>query len=152
VSAPSTTIEPIVGWRVWHVDPSPGGVRLLSWSERAEWPLSRRMVAACRRLHGLLPLSTAHEAPRLGHACGIYAFRDREDAERLLEQLGPVGKPAGRLAAAIGRVSLWGRVIENTGGWRSQYAYPYDLILCGGGARLAEELRAGYRVEVSVRD
>lgn len=151
MSRPPTTTEPILGWRVWHVDTRRGGARLLSWSQRAEWPPSRRMVAGCRRLHGLMPLQAGHDAPLLGHACGIYAFRDREDAERLLEQLGPIGSPAGRLAAAIGRVSLWARVIENTGGWRGQFAYPYDLTLRGGDARLAERLRAGYGVEVSTR-
>jgi len=108
------------------------------------------MEAACRRLLGIGRRSRRHDAPRAGHHCGIYAFRERADAEALLRQLLPVGPAAGRLPAAIGRVSLWGRVIENTGGWRAQFAYPYDLVLFGGEASLATELRNRYAVDVEL--
>ena len=150
MSCAQTSIEPILGWRVWQVDPRPGQARLRSWSQSAEWPAARRMEAGCRPLFGLGWRSRGHGAPQPGHSCGIYAFRERGDAEKLLAELGPVGPAAGRLAAAIGRVSLWGRVIENTGGWRAEFAYPYDVVVCGGNRSLAAQLRARYLVDVSL--
>jgi hypothetical protein len=146
----ATSIQPLLGWRVWHVEPRPAEPLLRSWSQPDTWPAGQRMEAACRRLLGMTRRSRCHDAPRTGHRCGIYAFRERADAEALLRELLPVGPAAGRLPAAIGRVSLWGRVIENTGGWRAEFAYPYDLVLVGGDASLAAALRGRYAVDVEL--
>lgn len=131
--------EPLLGWRVWHVRGNGDGYGLASWSRDATWPARERMEARCRRL-----LSQAHHAPRLGHRCGIYAVRTRELARALLDELPPL--PG---AVALGRVSLWGRVIENTLGWRAQYAYPYELELIGAPDGMATALRDRYAVDVS---
>jgi len=146
----ATSIEPILGWRVWHVDSRDGCPSLRSWAHADAWPAGRRMEAACRTRLGLHRRASHHDAPRAGHRCGVYAFRERGDAEALLRQLLPVGPAVGRLPAAIGRVSLWGRVIENSGGWRAEYAYPYDLLLFGGDAALAADLRGRYAVDVEL--
>ncbi len=139
-----TSIEPILGWRVWHVDPA--GPWLRSWAQTADWPAGERMEAGCRSRLGLRWRSRDHGAPNREHDCGIYACREREDAERLIDHL----DGRGRLPTAIGRVSLWGRVFENTGGWRAQFAYPYDIELVGGSSDLAAGLRRRYGVDVSV--
>jgi hypothetical protein len=149
VSALETSIEPILGWRVWHVDPRPGRARLLSWTQSGDWPYGRRMEACCRPLGVRWPRQR-HEAPRPGHNCGIYALRERADAEALVRQLGQVGPGSGRFPSALGRVSMWGRVIENSGGWRAQFAYPYDLVLYGGDESLAADLRGRYAVDVAL--
>jgi hypothetical protein len=148
VSAPETSIEPILGWRVWHVDPRPDRARLLSWTQSDDWPYGRRMEASCRPLGVRWP-RRRHEAPCPGHRCGIYALRERAAAEALLRQLEQVGPGAGRFPSAVGRVSMWGRVIENSGGWRAQFAYPYDLVLYGGDEALATDLRGRYAVDVA---
>lgn len=124
--------EPLVGWRLWHVD----GARLRSWTRGTEWPARTRLDARCRR----------HAAPHLGHRCGVYALRRRELADRLLTSL--PGQPA--RPVAIGRVSLWGRAVENVDGWRAEFAYPYDLELIGGDERVATTLRSRYAVDVSL--
>ena len=124
-------VEPLVGWRLWHVD----GDRLRSWTRGTSWPACSRLDARCRR----------HAAPHLGHGCGVYALRTRELAESLLAAL--PGLP--RRPVAIGRVSLWGRVVENVDGWRAEFAYPYDLELVGGNERLASALRSRYAVDVT---
>lgn len=49
---------------------------------------------------------------------------------------------------ALGRVSLWGRVFENTDGWRAQFAYPYELFVLGGGGGTVRALRDAYAVDV----
>jgi hypothetical protein len=129
--------EPLIGWRLWHVRDG----RLVSWAQDAEWPAGRRLEARCRRLLR----RSCSGAPGDGHTCGIYATRTRDAALRLLHELPPLPAPV-----AIGRVSLWGRVFENVGGWRAQYAYPYSLELVGGGEAVARELRALYRVDAAM--
>jgi hypothetical protein len=149
VSGTATSIEPLLGWRIWHVDPLPGGARLRSWAHSTAWPAGRRLEAHCRSLLSLA-LSMSHPAPRKGHSCGIYALRDREPAEAMLHEIGEAGPRFNRLPAALGRVSLWGRVFENTGGWRAQFAYPYDLVLFGADESIAAQLRRDYAVDVTL--
>jgi hypothetical protein len=144
------SIEPILGWRIWHVDPGSGRVRLRSWAQSSVWPAGRRMEAQCRSLLSLMRPAWAHEAPRKGHRCGIYALRDRDAAETMLHEIGEAGPASNRLPAALGRVSLWGRVMEHTGGWRAQFAYPYDLLLFGADEALAAQLRREYAVDVAL--
>ena len=148
MSSPETSIEPILGWRIWHVISGRGGPRLCSWAQFVDWPAGERMEAGCRGRLGL-GWRNDHEAPDRGHKCGIYALRDRLEVARMLREL-EQGAPWKPRPAAIGRVSLWGRVIENTGGWRAQFAYPYDLELYGGNERLARELRERYAVDVAL--
>ena len=150
MSAGETSIEPILGWRIWHVDPAPGGPRLRSWAHSVPWPAGRRMEAHCRSILGLALPAWSHSAPRRGHACGIYALREREPAAAMLHEVGEAGPDFNRLPAALGRVSLWGKVVENTGGWRAQFAYPYDLTLFGADESLAAGLRRDYAVDVAL--
>jgi hypothetical protein len=133
-----THTEPVLGWRLWHVDRKH---RLRSWSQGGRWPERERFEALCRR-----PLLPCAEAPGRGHGCGIYALRTREQAETLLREL-PLPVCG---AIAVGRVSLWGRVVENTGGWRAQFAYPYEVFLLGDDRAAAQALRARYAVDVSL--
>jgi hypothetical protein len=147
-------VEPILGWRLWHVRLHEGEYRLESFTwHHVSWPAGRRLEASCA-LHG-------HEAPVSGHECGIYAFRARELAEELLrrytgirQRYGPVPEeepPPPRLGrpVALGRVSLWGRVLVRERGYRAQYAYPYDLFLIDGDDAIAAGLRRRYAVDVS---
>jgi hypothetical protein len=51
---------------------------------------------------------------------------------------------------AVGRVSLWGRVVEHERGYRATRAYPFDLFLPAQHRALAIPLAARYGVEVMV--
>jgi len=150
VSRTPTSIEPVLGWRIWHVDPTPGGPRLRSWAHSTEWPAGQKVEAHCRSILGLALPAWSHAAPRKGHACGVYALRDRAAAETMLHELGEAGPAFNRLPAALGRVSLWGRVVENVAGWRAQFAYPYDLVLFGADDEIAAGLRRDYAVDVAL--
>jgi hypothetical protein len=59
--------------------------------------------------------------PARGCGCGVYAAREPEDAADYLE-----GRSWDTLTVhrVIGTVSLWGRVVECTRGWRASFAYP----------------------------
>jgi hypothetical protein len=145
--------EPIVGWRLWHVRRHDGEHRLESFTcQHVSWPARRRFEARCSTHGGA--------APAQGHECGIYAFRTRQLAEDLLRRYTGVRQHYGRRFAelpplrrgcpiALGRVSLWGRVLARENGFRAQFAYPYELLLIGGDGDVASELRSLYAVDVS---
>jgi hypothetical protein len=146
------SIEPLVAWRLWHVRRHDDAYRLESFTwHHVSWPAGERFEAGCST-HG-------RAAPVAGHECGIYAFRTRELAEDLLRRYTGVRQHYGRryrelpplrqgCPIALGRVSLWGRVMAREHGFRAQYAYPYELFLIGGADGVARELRRIYAVDV----
>jgi hypothetical protein len=132
--------EPITGWRLWQVVPSGQHHGLAAWStRRLLWPARRRCESYC-----LSGGPSVHRAPEPGCRCGVYAFATRELAEQaLVSEMRPI-------PTALGRVSLWGQVVQHARGWRAQYAYPYDLWLLHGSQSLAGDLRAAYAIDVDL--
>ena len=149
----ATLCEPLVGWRLWHVRPHGDDYRLESFTwHHVAWPARERLVAQCA-VHG-------EDAPVAEHECGIYAFATQQGAEDLLRRYTGVHQRYGPRASeappprrgrpiALGRVSLWGRVLAREHGFRAQFAYPYDLIVIGGDADLASALRRQYAVDIT---
>ncbi len=81
----------------------------------------RRRVGARAAARGRVPARPP--APSLECACGIYAAREPEDALVYLtgrDEPGVVGR-------VLGRVALWGLVVEGEHGWRAELAYPAAL-------------------------
>ena len=137
--------EPLVGWRAWHVVYEYSLPVLVSWSLNTAWPARRKLEAACEQ-HG--------PRPHRDHDCGIHAFKSRDDALAYAgclpyEGLSFVRAMEGRACVAVGRVSLWGRVVAHRGGYRAQFAYPYELFLIDGDQGIARDLARRYAVEVS---
>jgi hypothetical protein len=143
-------VEPVVAWRVWRALDDGGVTRLSSIFYRSNWPHCAPLVASCQ--HVRLPLwpfrREWHEAPAARCGCGIYAT----SAARLRAYL------RGRLTliegiSVVGRVSLWGTVVECESGWRASLAYPEELyvpifgIESARAARIVDDLRR-YRVPV----
>jgi hypothetical protein len=62
-----------------------------------------------------------------GCRCGIYAAREPEEAATYLE--GRTWADALSVHRVIGTVSLWGRVVECTRGWRASRAYPTAIYV-----------------------
>lgn len=142
---PEPVAEALRGWRAWQVVDGRDGPRLISWLHGTAWPARRALEAACNRHGG---------RPSLHHSCGIYAFDDYEQALAYVQQP-PRGsqlfvrRPDRARGIAVGVVSGWGRAVRHARGWRSQFAYPYDLYLVGGDQALARELAERYVVETS---
>lgn len=129
--------EPIVGWRVWRTvridPPDPGmlddpqlsmALALRSAVVNELWPWKRRMEARCE--HGF---HFGDEVPGRDCACGIWAMRDRDELVRR-RVLRPVLRYPGDTSGnfwVVGKVALWGRVLEFEEGWRGRYAYPLSL-------------------------
>lgn len=125
-------VEPIVGWRLWHVVERQGALRLCSPLYRTLWVPRQEMVAACRRgvesrVLSIRPGVRRHSPPHARCSCGIYASRTPDQAAAYLSRL--FRQPEDVLHRVIGHVSLWGTVVECERGWRASHAYPARICV-----------------------
>src|SRR4029079_13378284 len=74
--------------------------RLRSLTELGFWPARERMTAACGR-------GSAHTPPQATCECGVWAFRDYERAYAEL-----LAYAHGATPVVLGRVRMWGRLVE----------------------------------------
>lgn len=105
-----TSLEPVEAWRGWHLRLDRSGLSLLPIGKGAAWPRRRVAEARCwshRR----------HRAPEASCRCGLYATVGLDLLRRA------------RSPAVLGRVALWGRVIQHARGWRAEFAYPQSIAL-----------------------
>jgi hypothetical protein len=144
--------EVVSAWRMWQVVRIKGEPQLVSLFLGTAWPRLDALEADCRALRSVWRRERhRHSAPRSSCACGIYGVPvQRLDAKLL--------KPFGRFRPLVilGRVSLWGTVVESANGWRASLAYPARLFVPALVERdeeraqeLADEL-ANYGVPVDV--
>lgn len=154
-------IEPRIGWRVWNAVEDDGALRLGSLVYETIWPPALRFEARCRRPLALLPWARPplHEPPNVDCCCGIYAVARADVAVHYLTARAEHGSRSS--PRVLGRVSLWGRIVECDGGWRAAFGYPEHLYvphrsrLAGllparpSGLAIARELEA-YGVPVEV--
>jgi hypothetical protein len=125
--------EALSGWRVWLVARSPAGLRLVSVVYHALWEPGCELAAECMhwRPSLLRPWRSrggGHEPPGDGCRCGIYAASEVDGAADYLEAVWgeePLRWPV--VHRVIGRVSLWGTVVECERGFRGGRAYPERL-------------------------
>jgi hypothetical protein len=120
--------EPIVAWRVWRVLGRREDLRLRSVVYGTLWPVGEPMQARClRHRRSLLPWRRPqeHVAPEEDCTCGVYAA-DLEGLRPYLDGFEPLLRPVQRV---LGRVSLWGDVLECERGWRGTLGYPEHLYV-----------------------
>jgi len=123
-------IEPVVGWRLWHVAERDGALRLVSPLYRTTWPTRRELVACCRRgmesgLSLYWPGIRRHPPPHPGCRCGIYGSQTPAQAAMYLS--GFFKQREDVVHRVLGTVSLWGTVVECERGWRASHAYPRQI-------------------------
>ena len=123
---PDVIVVPIEGFRLWYCPPEKPTLHSAVHCE-IEWTPGKRMEALCLT-------HAACKAFGGGCTAGIYAFRTLDEAAELyyefLDNLVAhaaydehVGlSPHSRVV--IGRVYLWGKVLECENGFRGEYAYP----------------------------
>jgi hypothetical protein len=125
-------IEPLEAWRVWRVVAYKGELVLASAVKRTIWPADEPLVAECLAAKPLLRdwllRRPPHEAPCESCQCGIYATQWGQVGKYLRDLL-----PEAR-ARVLGRVALWGTVIESERGFRASHAYPLALYVPVDGA------------------
>jgi hypothetical protein len=128
-------IEPVLGWRVWLVAEAGARPQLSSVVHPTFWPARRELVAEClhrprERLRPWRRRPSEHAAPAESCTCGIYAACGHDGLAEYLDASVGGGRAAfPALHCVIGRVSLWGRVVECERGLRASHAYPACLYL-----------------------
>jgi hypothetical protein len=112
----------IIAFRRWQVDDD-GLLRPLRMQTSTRWtPGPVRAVCHCGGIGGWWP--RLHERPELGQpgsSCGFYSYKQ------------PIAgctcsTPDDASHGAVGVVRIWGRIVEHTDGWRSEYAQPVALV------------------------
>lgn len=132
-------VEPVEAWRVWRVVMREGSVVLQSLFAGAIWDPGLPLIASCTATHRSrwMPWRQRryeHAAPDLECCCGIYGVESVAAARSYLETP-PLLYRDDRV---IGRVAMWGDVVEGPSGWRASHAYPIELfvpepMVAGGG-------------------
>jgi len=118
-------VEPTLGWRVWLVVEHDDNLRLASVLYPTIWEVREHLTARC----DLSPPTSrrTHLSPHGDCSCGLYAAASLADATSYFDGRGQNSRrPVYRV---IGRVALWGRVIEGERGWRASHAYPSRLYV-----------------------
>jgi len=123
-------VEPVEAWRVWRVGMSDGQIVLKSLFAGSVWEPAVPLAAQCGHRHRSWwrpwrVKENAHTVPDMDCSCGIYGVRTPAPALPYLE--GPAF--VCRSERVIGRVALWGDVVECQGGWRASRAYPIELFV-----------------------
>lgn len=130
----SKQTELIMGWRAWRINQNLDGSMRLASLHHSEYEWEPGVVAQVSELDT--------KKNKSGHSNGIYAFKNRTHLLTHLEEnkdcLG---------THVIGRVALWGDVIEHELGYRAECAYPYQLY---APAPLATELHNIYGCDVTI--
>jgi hypothetical protein len=114
-------VEPFNAWRVWKVVRRHGVYMLGSVVQRTLWPAGEALEADCLRRRTLFARSRRkrrHDAPEASCECGIYGAALERVGQYVAEA------PCRGVARVLGRVALWGTVIECERGFRASHAYP----------------------------
>jgi hypothetical protein len=106
-------VEPVIAWRAWALSGRRDGTGLLLRpvaGRSRPWKPLEASEAACKA-------ARFHAAPNVDCTCGLHGAHSPEILRKA------------KTPAVIGRVALWGRVIEHEHGYRAQFAYPQRLRL-----------------------
>jgi hypothetical protein len=130
--------EAIRAWRAWRAD-ADGLLESCLYGDA--WEPRAPFTASCVR----------HARPAPECDCGVYAVTQREAAV----ELGSWAQSALEQPIVIGEVSLWGRVLPYSAGYRAEHAYPHALELLPDARygldrarELARKVRDRYLVDV----
>ena len=123
-------VEPIEAWRAWRVSMCQGRIVLQSLFAGSIWEPLVPLVASCTGGHRSRwapwrKTPNDHAAPELECCCGIYGVQSVAVARSYLE----TPPLLSRDDRVIGRVALWGDVVEGPSGWRASHGYPIELYL-----------------------
>ena len=110
----------LLGWRGWKVE----GGKLVALGMTGVWEPKKAVRAVCTSR--ALGTGSVHDAPDKGCKCGYWSFKSQERLHIALEGYA-------NHVQVIGTIEHWGKVVECTNGFRSEYAYPKELWLLEDG-------------------
>jgi hypothetical protein len=133
------------GWRAWKVrkKESKAGMTLLQSvsHDDAFWQPRVPMEAVCKHDCGDVPGDQCR--------CGLYAAMTLPHLKTMRHYFDYDPNESFRL---IGKVALWGKVIEGTQGWKATYGYPSELYLPFEAWHLHNDLKESYGVPVYLKN
>jgi hypothetical protein len=140
----------VEGWRAWNVPRElkplqPPRLRSATWDY--EWVPFQRARASCDRCTSRDPSDT-NCTPGESCSCGFYTAKT-------LPHLRSMGyssyvEEGGDWVTIVGRVALWGKVIEGSQGWRAEFAYPIALYCPFECWKIARPFEQEYGVPVKL--
>jgi hypothetical protein len=101
--------EEFVGWRGWQVT-GDGLLEAIVNPEASCWHPGQALSAVCTK-------NKRHPVPFMNCTCGFYATKT---LAQLIDN-------DYHTSGAFGTVSLWGKSIQFTDGYRAQFAYPREI-------------------------
>jgi hypothetical protein len=107
-------VHTLTAWRGWDVK---NGM-LDGLGVSSKWQPKRADSAFCK--------NNTHAAPQMNCGCGYWSFKTFDFMKSTL-------KSYMNNVKVIGSVEIWGRVIECSNGYRSEFAYPKELWLLEDG-------------------
>ncbi|CAB4197689.1 hypothetical protein UFOVP1313_26 [uncultured Caudovirales phage] len=131
----------VEGWRVWSVKselpPYGASPKLESVTHTYFWSPRVKARAECDKC--------GHETPGENCACGFYSAKNLDHLRSMSYHRydGEFGT-----TAVVGRLACWGKVIEGTQGWRSEFAYPVELFVPFESHKIAKAIGETYGVPV----
>lgn len=89
-----------------------------------------------------------HGVPGEGCTCGLYSAK----TQKHLMGMGYRKYDAERTGQfrVMGEVSLWGKIVEGTQGWRAEFGYPRNLLVPFEAYALVAPLKDAYGVPVEL--
>jgi hypothetical protein len=140
-------IEPAEGWRAWAVEPRMNGIpKLYSVTHKREdgaaffWtPRQAAEADLCGVGHPILG----------GCTCGFYSAKS---LRHLMTMSYHKYEADSGMVKVVGRVLNWGKIVEGSQGWRSQYSYPYEIFVPFEANRIAAALGKTYGVKVTLKN
>lgn len=140
-------IGTVEGWRAWKVarelplyNTAP---KLYSATAKLYyWIPRQRMEAECKKTR---PCSETVGVPGENCRCGFYSAKNLDH----LKDMGYERRGVNRnTITVVGRIANWGKVIEGSQGWRSQYAYPIEIFVPFQALGLGRAISEAYGVPV----
>jgi hypothetical protein len=128
--------QPIIAYRIWKV--SPEGRLSTAYRNSGKWPWMKPYSASCDKVHvaannrspydpffitalGVDTTTVAdHDGPHFDCTCGLYGYKTVKCLEQTFPQYYTTN-------CVLGRVALWGKIVEHKDGYRAEYGYPQVL-------------------------
>jgi hypothetical protein len=152
--------DAVEGWRAWRVAkalPKFGVAPKLYSATHGDYYWTPRKAAEAECAHCsthviTLPDGTVtNDVPGEFCSCGFYSAKDREHLMSMSYHRYDGDGEFGQFTV-IGQVANWGKVVEGSQGWRSQFSYPKFIYVPYEAHHLAKPISVAYGVPVKLEN
>jgi hypothetical protein len=143
-------MQAVEGWRAWGVDTVlpkfgvPPKLRSLTQGlhfNGGYWTPRKKARAHCD--------SCGEDVPGWNCSCGFYSAKTQD---HLLSMSYHIYDSETGMFHVVGQVANWGKVVEGSQGWRSEFSYPVRLYVPFEAHKLAKPLSNAYGIPVKLKN